>query len=112
MTLEKTLEEEFGQANNPWQDSPEYIVRFWVGEQCMGYHYSECEGTCYFINTQTLHLSFPLGTVVIKGPRAWDFYNGFCCNAVTLIKADGADIESVNWIQKDTPEVRIKHKKA
>jgi len=36
-----------------------------------------------------------LGTVVVTGPKAWDFYDTFCSHKATLLKADGKDILTV-----------------
>jgi len=36
-----------------------------------------------------------LGTIVVTGPKAWDFYDRFCNHKATLLKADGKDILAV-----------------
>ena len=46
----------------------------------------------------TLCLYWPLGTVVIAGPKVLDFYTGFCAHQATCLKADGKDISDVKLI--------------
>ena len=41
---------------------------------------------------------WPLGTVVIAGPKVLDFYAGFCAHRATCLKADGKDIKVLNLI--------------
>jgi hypothetical protein len=41
---------------------------------------------------ETLCLYWPLATVLITGPRALDFYAGFCAHRVTCLKVDGKEI--------------------
>jgi hypothetical protein len=41
---------------------------------------------------------WPLGTVVIAGPKVLDFYAGFCAHRATCLKADGRDIRVLNLI--------------
>jgi hypothetical protein len=49
-------------------------------------------------NKETLCLYWPLGTVVITGPKVLDFYSGFCAHRATCLKADGKDIKVLNLI--------------
>jgi hypothetical protein len=43
-------------------------------------------------------LYWPLGTLVITGPKALDFYGGFCAHRATYLKADGKDIMDLKLI--------------
>jgi hypothetical protein len=52
----------------------------------------------YFGGKETLCLYWPLGTVVITGPKALDFYAGFCAHRATSLKCDGKDILSVTMV--------------
>ena len=52
----------------------------------------------FFGGNETLCLYWPLGTVVIAGPKALDFYAGFCAHRATCLKADGKDIKVLNLI--------------
>jgi hypothetical protein len=42
----------------------------------------------YFGDRKTLCLYWPLGTVVITGPKGLDFYACFCAHWATFLKAD------------------------
>jgi hypothetical protein len=44
---------------------------------------------------RALLIQFGIGTIVVTGPKAWDFYEQFCKNRATLLKADGKDISAV-----------------
>jgi hypothetical protein len=52
----------------------------------------------YFGDKETLCLYWPLGTVVITGPKVLDFYAGFCAHRATSLKCDGKDILSVTMV--------------
>jgi AAA domain len=52
----------------------------------------------YFGDLKTLCLYWPLGTVVITGPKVLDFYAGFCAHRATSLKADGKDITDLRLI--------------
>ena len=52
-------------------------------------------GTHYNPKHESLLIQFPLGTIVVTGPKAWDFYDQFCKHRATLIKTDGKDILAV-----------------
>ena len=52
----------------------------------------------YVGDKETLCLYWPLGTVVITGPKALDFYAGFCAHRASCLKADGKDIKVLNLI--------------
>jgi hypothetical protein len=45
-----------------------------------------------------LCLYWPLGTVVITGPKVLDFYAAFCAHRATCLKADGKEIKVLNLI--------------
>ena len=47
-----------------------------------------------------MSLFFPLGTVLVRGPKASDFYDAFCAQRATLLKADGKDVVDVKCIPK------------
>jgi hypothetical protein len=42
-----------------------------------------------------LLIDWPLGTIVIAGPKALEFYEQFSNHRATLIRSDGKDILSV-----------------
>jgi hypothetical protein len=43
-------------------------------------------------NTRVLLIDWMLGTIVVTGPKAWDFCDQLCLHRATLLKADGKDI--------------------
>ena len=45
---------------------------------------------------ESLLIQYALGTIVVTGPKAWDFYDQFCKHKATLLKADGKDIIAVS----------------
>ena len=51
-----------------------------------------------FGDKETLCLYWPLGNVVITGPKVLDFYAGFCAHRATSLKSDGKDILSVTMV--------------
>jgi hypothetical protein len=52
-------------------------------------------GTCYSAKEQRLLIDGPVGTIVVAGPKALEFYEQFSNHRATLIRADGKDILSV-----------------
>jgi hypothetical protein len=92
-----SLKEQFGPKSEAWQEqqSPP-IVRFWCDDgACWGIPFFQVAGTHYNPEQQSLLIQCSLGTIVITGPKAWDFYDRFCSNKATLLKADGNDIIAV-----------------
>jgi hypothetical protein len=45
-----------------------------------------------------LCLYWPLGTVLITGPKVLNFYAAFCAHRATCLKADGKDITDLKVI--------------
>jgi|SRR6516162_7259333 len=60
-----------------------------------------CSGVPICRGPKTVSLHFSLGTVLVRGPKALDFYDGFCANKATLLKADGKDVVDVKFIPKE-----------
>jgi hypothetical protein len=54
-----------------------------------------------FGDKETLYLNWPLGTLLITGPKALDFYIGFCAHRATCLTADGKDITGLKLILND-----------
>jgi hypothetical protein len=52
----------------------------------------------YFGDKETLCLYWPLRTVIVTGPKALEFYTGFCAHRATSLKCDGKDILSVTLV--------------
>jgi hypothetical protein len=58
----------------------------------LGVPFHQVTGTHYNPEHQSLLIDWSLGTIVVTGPKAWDFYDQFCSHKATLLKADAKDI--------------------
>jgi hypothetical protein len=68
------LREEFGAKSDCWQQKEEPIVRFWCdGGDCLGFPFFSLFFSSYQPDQQSVTLDWPLGTVVITGPKSLDF---------------------------------------
>jgi hypothetical protein len=74
------------------------IFRFWTEGDWWGFPFFSLSASRYFGDKKTLFLYWPLGTVVITGPKVADFYAGFCAHRATSLKSDGKDILSVTMV--------------
>ena len=89
------------------------IVRFWIDSgDCWGFLFHHVSGTYYSAKEQRLLIDCGLGTIVVTGPKALEFYEQFSNHRATLIRADGKDILSVKMhlnseglAEKDAKEV-------
>jgi hypothetical protein len=93
-----SLKELYGpeQSSFPWEEQQAEIVRFWTDSgKCWGFLFHHLSGTYYSANDQRLLIDWPLGTVVVAGPKAFEFYDQFSNHRATLIRADGQGILSV-----------------
>jgi hypothetical protein len=62
-----------------------------------GFPFFSLSASRYF-GDKELCLYWPLGTVLITGPKVLDFYAEFCAHRATCLKADGKDINDVRLI--------------
>src|SRR6516162_10272044 len=72
-----SLKEQYGPKSQAWQEqqSP-HIVRFWCDDgACWGIPFHQVLGTHYNPKHESLLIQFALGTIVVTGPKAWDFYD-------------------------------------
>jgi len=92
-----SLKEQYDLRSDAWQEQQwPPIVRFWCDDgTCWGIPFRQVTSTHYNPEHQSLLIDWPLGTVVVTGPKAWDFYNRFCSHQATLIEADGKDIVGI-----------------
>jgi hypothetical protein len=93
-----TLKDLYGpkQSSFPWEEHQAEIVRFWIDSgDCWGFLFHHVSGTYYSAKEQRLLIDCGLGTIVVTGPKAFEFYEQFSNHRATLIKADGKDILSV-----------------
>jgi hypothetical protein len=72
--------------------------RFWAQGDWWGFPFFSLSAGRYFGDKETLCLYWPLGTVVIAGPKVLDFYAGFGAHGATCLNADGEDIKVLNLI--------------
>jgi hypothetical protein len=61
----------------------------------LGRSVHQVTGTHYDPEHQSLLINWSLGTIVVTGPKAWDFYDQLCLHRATLLKAAGKDILTV-----------------
>ena len=52
-------------------------------------------GTYYSAKERRPLVNWPLGTIVVTGPKTLEFYEQFSNHRATLLRADGKDILSV-----------------
>jgi hypothetical protein len=83
------------------------VVSFWTDDgNCWGFIFHHLSVANYDFKLQTLLIDWPVGTILIRGPKVQEFYSDFAKGA-SWIKADGHDITSVTMIlnaDKPLPE--------
>jgi hypothetical protein len=94
----RSLGEQFSRSSEAWKEQSDPIFRFWAEGDWWGFPFFSLSASRYFGDKETLCLYWPLGTVVIAGPKVLDFYAGFCAHRVTCLKADGKDITELKLI--------------
>jgi hypothetical protein len=93
-----TLKDLYGpnQSSLPWEENQAEIVRFWTDSgDCWGFLFHHLSGAYYNVKKQRLLIYWPVGTIVVTGPKALEFYEQFSNHRATLVRADGKDILSV-----------------
>jgi hypothetical protein len=89
----RSLKEHFSKGSDAWKEHSDPIFRFWTEETGGAFRslvsapagISATKGHCV--------IYWPVGTVVITGPKVLDFYAGFCAHRATCLKVDGKDIK-------------------
>ena len=94
----RSLKEQFSRSSEAWKEQSDQIFRFWGRGKLLGFQFFSLSASRYFGDKQTLCLYWPLGIVVIAGPKVLDFYAEFCAHRATCLKADGKDIKVLNMI--------------
>jgi hypothetical protein len=94
----RSLKEQFSRGSEAWKEQSEPIFRFWADGDWLGFPFYSLSAGRYFANKETLYLYWPLGTLIITGPKALDFYAGFCAHRATCLKADERDITDIKLI--------------
>ena len=91
----QSLKQMYGRPNC-WEKSGEPLVRFWTSDgNCWGFPFFAVVGTRYVPEQERLLIYFALGTVIVFGPKAREFYDDFCNHRATNLKADEKEIVSV-----------------
>ena len=93
-----TLKDLYGpkQSSLPWEEHQAEIVRFWTDSgDSWGFLFHHVSGTYFSAKEQRLLIDWPLGTIVVTGPKTLEFYEQFSNHRATLLRADGKDILSV-----------------
>ena len=89
-------------VNRPacWESEHEPVITFFTddGDE-WGFPFFGLLAAQYTPRDQTLALQWQGSQVRIQGPRAHDFFRAFAKGSATGIKANGADILSVELIQ-------------
>jgi hypothetical protein len=93
-----TLKDLYGpkESSLPWEEHQTEIVRFWTDSgDCWGFLFHHVSGTYYSAKERRLLIDWPLGTIVVTGPKTLEFYEQFSNHRAALIRPDGKDIVSV-----------------
>src|SRR5271166_2428138 len=94
----RSLKEQFSRSSEAWKEQSDPIFRVWSEGDWWGFPFFSLNASRYFGAKETLCLYWPLGTVVITGPKVADFYAGFCTHRATSLKSEGKDILSVTVV--------------
>jgi hypothetical protein len=93
----RSLKEQFSKSSEAWQEQSDPIFRFWAEGDWWGFPFFSLSASRYFSEKETLCLYWPLGTVVIAGPKVLDFYAGFCAHRTTTENRE----VSISWRRPD-----------
>ena len=87
-----------------WEAEHEPVITFFTDDgDVWGVPFFGLLAAQYTPRNHTLALQWQGAQVRIQGPRALDFYTAFAQGSATGIKANGADILSVELIQPPSP---------
>ena len=94
-----------------WESEHEPVITFFTddGDE-WGFPFFGLLAAQYTPRNQTLALQWQGAQVRIQGPRARDFFIAFAKGSATGIKANGADILSVQLIQPPSPPLPTRRK--
>jgi hypothetical protein len=100
-----SLKEQYGPKSEAWQEqqSPP-IVRFWCEDgTCWTIPFFQVAFMHYHPDEETLLIECSPGTIVVTGPKAWEFCERFCSHRVASLKADGTDILTITMALRGEP---------
>jgi len=87
-----------------WESEHKLVITFFTDDGAVwGLPFFGLLAAQYTARKQTLALQWQGAQVRIQGPRARDFFTAFAKGSATGIKANGADILSVQLIQPPSP---------
>jgi hypothetical protein len=66
----RLLKEKFSKGSEAWKEQSDPIFRFWTEGDWWGFPFLSLSASRYFGDRETVCLYWPLGTVVITGPKA------------------------------------------
>ena len=92
-----SLKEQYAPKSEAWQEqqSPP-IVRFWSDDGiCWAIPFFQIAFMHYHPGEQSLLIECSPGTIVVMGPKTWDFCDRLCSHKVSVLTADGKDIVAV-----------------
>ncbi|MBV8143174.1 MAG: hypothetical protein JOZ60_14135 [Verrucomicrobia bacterium] len=100
-----SLREQYSQNSSPcWRPDAEPIVRFWMDDgMCVGIPFFSVAGCLFHPNEQALSIALHGRSIIIVGPKTEAFFDAFCKQRATQIRADGVDIVSVRFILDGMP---------
>jgi hypothetical protein len=88
-----------------WEIGSADIIRFWAADgNCYGFLFHHVMSTVYLAQPNRLFIQCPLGALVISGSKVLEFYDDFSNRKVTVVKADGMDITSVEMLPRPEKE--------
>src|ERR1700693_6266622 len=70
----RSLKDQFSRSSEAWKEQSDPIFRFWAEGDWWGFPFFSLSASRYFGGKETLCLYWPLGTLVIAGPKVLDFY--------------------------------------
>jgi hypothetical protein len=98
----RTLNELYGEKDQPWRDRGEPIIRFWESDtgECWGFPFLSLSAARFVPQqqpySQRLILYFPIARIAVTGnDKVFEFFEALARQRATLLKADGKDILSV-----------------
>ncbi|HTD16588.1 MAG TPA: hypothetical protein VK673_15500 [Chthoniobacterales bacterium] len=94
-----TLTEEADGTQAAWRPGGRDLVfRVWVEDRCYGLPWAHLLlGT---LEDRTVVLQFTMGRVIIRGPKAAEFYDEFCEDRATRVREDGRGIIEVKFEER------------
>ena len=96
-----TLRETYGRRSSAWEDKIEPVIRFQLDDEEEGivaFPFFSLLNARLLPKKEAVLLEFQAGNIVLQGPKVREFYEEFCRQRATAVKADGKDILSVTLV--------------